>query len=85
MEKFRVAVETTSDPKIKYLREVLDGLKVMAKLVSVDVKSGVSEQPITSEETKQGSTNRAKGAFEMEKDADFAKPEPFSLVSNRRN
>ena len=72
MDKFKIVVGTTSVSKIKYLKEVLKELKVKADLISVEVKSGVAEQPTTSQETKQGSINRSKGAFEKEKDADFA-------------
>ncbi len=72
MKKIIIAVGTTSEPKIKYLKEVLKDLKVNAKLVPFEVKSGVSEQPKTSQETKKGSINRAKKAFEKNKEADFS-------------
>jgi non-canonical (house-cleaning) NTP pyrophosphatase len=72
MEKFKISVGTTSDQKIKYLKEVLKGLKVKADLIPVEVKSGVAEQPKTTEETEKGSINRARSAFEKAKTADFA-------------
>jgi len=72
MQKFKIAVGTTSEQKIEYLNEVLGGLKIKADLIPVEVKSGVSEQPISSQETQQGSINRAYGAFEKENDADFS-------------
>jgi inosine/xanthosine triphosphatase len=72
MAKIMIAVGTTSDQKIKYLKEVLKELKVKADLVSIQAKSGVAEQPKTSEETEKGSINRAKSAFEKTKDADYA-------------
>ena len=72
MEKFKIAVGTTSDQKIKYLKEVLKELKVKTDLIPVEVNSGVSEQPKTTEETERGSINRARSSFEKTKDADFS-------------
>ncbi len=72
MQTFKIALGTTSEPKIKYLREVLKELKVKAEIVAVDVKSGVAEQPKTTEETEKGSINRAIGASKKVKEADFA-------------
>jgi non-canonical (house-cleaning) NTP pyrophosphatase len=72
MNKFKIAVGTTSEQKIGYLKEVLADLKVKAELIPVDVKSGVAEQPKTTQETERGSVNRAKDAFNLAKDADFA-------------
>lgn len=67
----KIAVGTTSEQKLGYLNEVLGNLCLNAEIVSFDVPSGVSEQPISSKETKTGSINRAKLAFEKAKDADF--------------
>lgn len=72
MAKLKIAVGTTSDQKIKYLKEVLKDLKIRAEVFAVDVKSGVAEQPKTTEETERGAINRAKGAFDKEKNADFS-------------
>ena len=72
MQKYKIAVGTTSTPKIKYLKEVLKDLKVRADLIPVEVSSGVAEQPISSQETQQGSINRAKGAFEKINNANFS-------------
>lgn len=72
MEKITIAVGTTSDQKIGYLRDVLEELKIKAKLVPVEADSGVSQQPKTSEETERGSINRAKSAFEKVEEADFS-------------
>lgn len=68
----KIAVGTTSEPKLKYLKEVLKELKVKAKLFSVEVQSGVSEQPNTTEETERGSINRAARASEKVEGSDFA-------------
>jgi len=72
MERFKIAVGTASEQKMGYLKEVLDELKVKADLIPIQVKSGVAEQPKTTEETELGSINRAKRAFEKNKKADFA-------------
>ncbi len=72
MNKLKIAVGTTSEPKIKYLNEVLEELKIEADVLSFDVKSGVSEQARTTEETEKGSMNRAIAAFEKSKDVDFS-------------
>lgn len=72
MAKLKIAVGTTSDQKIKYLKEVLKELKIKSDIISINVKSGVAEQPKTSEETEIGAINRAKEAFEKEKTADFS-------------
>lgn len=72
MEKLTIALGTTSDQKIQYLKEVLEELKIEATLIPIEVKSGVPDQPKTTEETEQGSVNRAKRVFEKIPEADFA-------------
>lgn len=71
MKTLKIAVGTTSEQKIGYLKEVLDEIGIEAEIVPTDVKSGVSDQPITEEETQTGSMNRAKAAFESVEEADF--------------
>ena len=68
----KIAVGTMSDQKLGYLREVLDEMKVKARLLPFAADSGISEQPISMTETKEGSINRAKGALKNHDDADFA-------------
>jgi inosine/xanthosine triphosphatase len=68
----KIAVGTVSAPKLQYLKEVLDELDINAELIPVEVESEISEQPLTSEETKNGSINRTKNAFLKCKDADIA-------------
>ncbi len=70
MSNLKIAIGTTSVPKIKYLEEVLNELKIKSKLFPVDIPSGVSEQPKTSRETKRGSINRASIAFKKVKEGD---------------
>jgi len=72
MQTLKIAVGTTSETKIKYLKEVLKELEIKAKLFSVSVQSGVSEQPKTTEETERGSINRAARAAEKVEGEDFA-------------
>lgn len=72
MKKLKIAVGTTSPQKIAFLKEVLKELGVKATVKPVEAKSKVSEQPVTSNETKIGSINRAKHALKEIKNADFA-------------
>jgi len=69
---FKIAVGTTSEPKLKYLKEVLKDFEIKVKLFPVEVQSGVSEQPKTTEETERGSINRAVRAAEKVEGEDFA-------------
>jgi len=71
MKTLKIAVGTTSEQKIGYLKEVLDEIGINAEIIPMEVKSGVSDQPITEDETQAGSTNRARAAFEKAEDADF--------------
>lgn len=71
MKILKIALGTTYEQKINYLKEVLDELDVKAEIISVKVKSGVSPQPLTSIETKKGSINRAKEALKRINKADF--------------
>jgi non-canonical (house-cleaning) NTP pyrophosphatase len=68
----KIAVGTTSEQKISYLEEVLALIGIDAEILPAAVESGVSEQPMTSEETKVGSINRSRRALECVSDADMA-------------
>lgn len=72
MEKIKLAVGTISEQKLGYLREVLSEIGIEADLFPVKVESGVSEQPLSDEETRSGSLNRAKNALEITSLADYA-------------
>lgn len=72
MKKLIISVGTTSSQKISYLKETLKELDIKSELIPVEVNSGVSEQPKTSTETKQGSINRAKRASKKELKVDFS-------------
>ncbi len=63
-----IAIGTTSKQKLDYLQEILKEFKIEANLIPCEVKSLVSNQPLTSEETKLGSINRARHAFELIKE-----------------
>lgn len=71
MKILKIALGTTYEQKINYLKEVLDELGVKAEIIPVKVKSGISTQPLTSVETKKGSINRAKEALKRINKADF--------------
>lgn len=68
----KIAVGTTSKQKLQFLEEVLRELSQVYSLESFEVSSGISDQPITSKETKQGSLNRAKAAILRSGEADFS-------------
>ena len=68
----KIAVGTTSEQKLGYLQEILDELKIEAELASFDVASKISEQPMSSKETKTGSINRARNALSCCDGADMA-------------
>lgn len=70
-KKLKIAVGTTSKQKIGYLQEVLEEIGVKAEIISGDIKSGVSDQPITEEETEAGSINRARAALTQNPNADL--------------
>ncbi len=83
----RLAVGTASKQKLGYLKEVLNELGIEADISSHEVESGVAEQPMTSEETKIGSINRAKNAFQKNKDIDCAIgiEVGYHLMENKRH
>jgi non-canonical (house-cleaning) NTP pyrophosphatase len=68
----KIAVGTTSAQKIGYLEEILKELELEFSLTPFEISSGISEQPLTSKETKKGSINRAKNALSKSVDCDFA-------------
>jgi len=67
----KIALGTTSESKRKYLEEVLEELQISAEIESIDVDSGVSEQPLNNLETRQGSIHRARKAIKKSHPADF--------------
>ncbi|MEK6836502.1 MAG: DUF84 family protein [Nanoarchaeota archaeon] len=71
MNKIIIAVGTTSEQKIDYLKEVMKDIGIEATILSSNVESNVSGQPLTKEETTQGSINRAKSALKEHKNANI--------------
>jgi non-canonical (house-cleaning) NTP pyrophosphatase len=72
MDKLNIAVGTTSEHKLGFMKEVLNeiGIKSYVEVVPIKVPSKVSDQPITEKETKEGSINRAKAALKLVKQAE---------------
>jgi len=68
----KIAVGSTSNQKIGYLEEVLRELEIESSLIPYEVSSEISNQPLSSQETKKGSINRAMKAFSNSTDCDFA-------------
>lgn len=67
----KIAIGTTSRYKINAIRKTLHEVDFEFESNSVDVDSGISEQPLNLGETKQGSINRAKAAISKVNDCDF--------------
>lgn len=68
----KIAVGTLSEQKLGYFSEILDKMNIIAEVLAVEAASGVSDQPVTSGETKRGSINRARTALESHPEADAA-------------
>ncbi len=85
MKTLKISIGTTSAQKIGYLKEVLDEIGIKAEIIPTEVKSGVSDQPITEEETQTGSINRAKAAFEKAEDVDFGIGIEVGYLKNSKN
>lgn len=71
MDKIIIAVGTTSKQKIDYLNEVIKEIGLCADLIPINVKSNISNQPLTKEETILGSLNRAKSVLKENQKADI--------------
>ena len=72
MNQMKIAVGTASDQKIGYLEEILKELEIDYSLKPFPVSSGVRDQPLSNQETKTGSINRARNALSQSIDSDFA-------------
>ena len=69
----KIAIGSTSSQKLKYLKNVLAKIKILNyEIISNDINSKISEQPLTSEETLKGSINRAKKAYSLNKGVNFS-------------
>ena len=71
MKLLKIAAGRTSETKLSCLKEVLAAIGLKAKLISLEVKSGVVDQPISEPETQKGSVNQAKTTLKANPAADF--------------
>ena len=67
----KIALGTTSQPKIAFLKSVLADIGIAAEIFPVSSDSGVTHQPRTEKEAKLGSVNRAKTALAQVPEADI--------------
>jgi len=69
----RVGVGSTNPSKVESVRQAFQKLGYTdIELMSINVPSGVSEQPFSDEETIQGAMNRANAVMKSIPDLDFA-------------
>ena len=66
-----IAVGTTSKAKLEILNSILLETDIKADIAFFDVTSGITHQPRTEKETKQGSINRARNALKLSKHSDI--------------
>jgi len=66
----KIALGTISEYKIRFLKKVCDDLDFQCEIIPLAAPSGVSDQPLSSAETKMGSINRATAALEHINGAD---------------
>lgn len=67
----KIVVGSENPVKINAVREVFKEVLGSVEVVGVAVNSGVSEQPMSDEETIRGAKARAKKAIKKVKDADY--------------
>lgn len=67
----RLAVGTTSEPKLRAVAEAIRRLKLTLDIQGIDVDSGVSRQPIGFDETTYGAVMRARRAVVAVPNADM--------------
>ena len=77
----RIALGTTSNGKKAFLEEALMKKYRTFEVITVDVGSGVSSQPLSQDETITGATNRAKRSFELVTNSDIS----FGLEGGMHN
>lgn len=68
MGSLKIAVASHNPAKIRAVQDCFDELGIAAEIISVEIGSGVSAQPFSVEETRQGAVNRASAAFNEEYD-----------------
>ncbi len=62
----KIVIGTTSELKIRALKNALEKLKFESEVVSMKTQSGISDQPFGYEETTRGAKNRVMYIFERE-------------------
>lgn len=62
----KIAIGTTSDLKVRALKNALAKLEIEGEIAPLKTESGVSNQPFGYKETTKGAMNRATAAFEKE-------------------
>lgn len=67
-----VVVGSKNPAKIRPVKKIFEKYFNDVKIVSCEVSSGVSEQPLSEEETYKGALTRAKKAFKLVPEADFS-------------
>jgi non-canonical (house-cleaning) NTP pyrophosphatase len=70
-ERINIALGSMSEQKINFVKDILGEIRIISKLISVSVDSGVAGQPMTESETLQGSLNRARRALSKKRSADI--------------
>lgn len=63
IECMTVAIGSTNPIKIQAVKHAMEGHFPQLKVVGVEVSSGVSEQPMSDDETQNGAENRARAAL----------------------
>lgn len=66
-EIMKVAIGTKNKAKVKSVEKVLSELFHAVEFESYNIESGVSEQPFSEEETRQGAVNRAINTLNISK------------------
>ena len=67
-----VVIGSTNQAKIDAVSAVFDSAFSSVRFTSLKAESGISDQPMTDEESIQGSINRADDALKQRPDADYA-------------
>lgn len=67
----KIAVGTESKQKLRYINEVIEELGINAEIIPYKAVSGVPSQPLTSQDTLTGATNRAQDAWRATPSADY--------------
>jgi len=83
----KVYVASVKAPKVDAVKEIAEEYDSLAgaEVIGIEVETGVSEQPLTVEETVQGAINRAKMAFRDDATYSFGIESGMVEVSQSRS